>query len=87
MSEQAVLWAFGIFIAALFALVGVIYWNLVSRLNKLDSGVLQQFLSKDAEREKAWWEWRVTLDRRLNAHAEEIRELRERMARAQINGK
>ena len=37
--------------------------------------VFGRFVAKDAERERAWWEWRKDVDKRLDAHAQEIRDL------------
>ncbi len=101
MSEEAildaVLWIFGILIGALFALVGIVYRDLIHRLNKIDSGALAQFVAKDAEREKAWWEWRASLDgdrrsrheehgKRLDSHAADIRTHEIRITRLERNG-
>lgn len=96
-SEQAVLWAFGLLIGALFALVGFlgrIFWT---KLAAVDTGALAQFVAKDAEREKAWWEWRASLDadrkarhdelaRRLDSHASDIKDHGNRLTRLERNG-
>lgn len=97
MSEQAVLWAFGILIAINGALVGIIWRSLNKRLDDIDTGALASFVAKDSEREKAWWEWRAALDsdrrsrhdeltKRLDAHAADLRGLERRLTRLERNG-
>ena len=90
MSEQAVLWLFGVLLTALFALVGFLAKIFWAKLSALDSGALAAFIAKDAEREKAWWEWRSSLetrnDRRLDAHAGELKSHENRITRIERNG-
>lgn len=97
MSEQAVLWLLGTLIAALYGLLGLIWRVVWARLNAIDSNALSQFVARDNEREKAWWEWRRGLDedrrfrhdeltKRLDAHAEEIRDHSSRITRLERNG-
>ena len=97
MSENVVLWLFGILIGALFALIaflGRIFWT---KLSALDSGALAQFIAKDGEREKSWWQWRddlmadhtrrrTEIDKRLDAHAGEIKNHENRITRLERNG-
>ena len=95
MSEQAVLWLFGLLIGALFGLVAFLAKIFWAKLNALDSGALAAFIAKDIEREKAWWEWRrsesdekirsrAEVKERLDAHAAEIKDMQRKIAR--LNG-
>lgn len=95
MSEQAVLWLFGVLLTALFALVGFLAKIFWAKLSALDSGALAAFIAKDAEREKAWWEWRkadgdekrqsrAEVKERLDSHAADIKDMQRKIAR--LNG-
>ena len=95
MSEQAVLWLFGVLLTALYGLIGFLAKIVWSKLNKIDSGALASFIAKDMEREKAWWEWRKSendekrqsrseVKERLDAHAAEIKDMQRKIAR--LNG-
>ena len=77
---------FGILIAALFGLVAVVWRIVWSRLQKIDSGALAAFQAKDTEREKAWWEWRATLDKRMDAHSQDLKLIERRITRLERNG-
>ena len=95
MSEQAVLWLFGVLLTALYGLIGFLAKIVWSKLNKIDSGALAAFIAKDIEREKAWWEWRkaendekararAEVKERLDAHAKAIKDIEYKVAR--LNG-
>jgi hypothetical protein len=88
---------FGVLFVALFGLIGAIWRIVWTRLQKIDSGALAQFTAKDAERERAWWEWRKQLDddrkarhddltRRLDSHAHDIKDHERRITRIERNG-
>lgn len=90
-------WIFGILIAALFGLIGLVFRIFWAKLSAIDTGALAQFVAKDVERERAWWEWRGALDadrrsrhdelaRRLDAHAADIKDLTHRVTRIERNG-
>ena len=70
MSEQAILWAFGLLIGALFAVVGFLTRIFWAKLAAIDSGALAAFLARDTEREKQWMYWRDDVNKRLDAHAQ-----------------
>jgi hypothetical protein len=85
-SEDAILWLFGVLIAALFGIVGFlgrIFW---AKLVAVDSGALAAFLARDSEREKQWMFWRIEVDKRLDAHAELSRSNADRLTRIERNG-
>ena len=95
MSQEAVLWLLGGLLAALYGLIGFLAKIFWAKLNALDSGALASFIAKDAEREKAWWEWRkadgdekrqsrTEVKERLDAHARSIKDIEHKVAR--LNG-
>jgi hypothetical protein len=59
--------------------VGLLVGGVVSALTAW--ATFGRFVAKDAERERAWWEWRNGVDKRLDAHAGEIRDHGDRIAR------
>lgn len=75
MSEQAVLWLFGVLLATLGALVlalARIFWT---KLAKIDSGDLAAFEAKDTQREKDWLSWREIVNTRLGRHADKLEQM------------
>ncbi len=86
MSEQAVLWLFGVLLAMLGALVVAlarIFWN---KLSSIDSGALASFVARDAEREKQWMIWRETVNHRLDSKRADIKDHEHRITRLERNG-
>lgn len=86
MSEQAVLWLFGVLITALFGLVATLAKVVWSKLAELDSGALAAFVARDGEREKQWMFWREAADKRFDTHAAEIKNHENRITRLERNG-
>ena len=96
-SEPVILWIFGILIGALFALIGFlakIFWG---KLNELDSGALAAFIARFDATERSWDNWRTTfvvdtahrrdaIDKRLDAHAIELKDHEKRVTRIERNG-
>lgn len=86
MSEQAVLWLFGILIGALFALVGLLWKIVWDKLSAIDSGALASFQAMDREREKQWMLWREVVDERLKAKRLKLEDHEHRVTRLERNG-
>jgi hypothetical protein len=90
-------WIFGILILALFGLVGLVFRIVWNKIAALDTGALAQFIAKDTEREKSWWEWRKAeneekgrsrseVKERLDAHADAIKGHDKRITMIERNG-
>ena len=90
MSEQAVLWAFGILIAINGALIAVIWRSLNKRLDDIDTGALAAFIARFNATEAAWDLWRKEFTaentKRHDAHGSEIRNNDRRITRLERNG-
>lgn len=52
--------------------LGLLVGGVVSALTAW--AVFGRFIAKDIERERAWWEWRKDVTKRLDVHAENIRD-------------
>lgn len=86
MSEQAVLWIFGILIGALFALVGAIAKAMWAKIAAIDSGDLAAFRAMDTERQKQMEYWRAVVDKRLDEKKASLKDHEHRLTRIERNG-
>lgn len=90
MTTEVALWAFGILLAALGALIAVVWKSVNKRLDEIDTGALAAFIARFNATEAAWDLWRRDFvsenTKRHDAHGAEIRMQDRRITRLERNG-